>query len=272
VQTLLENPYCSLTKEQARKINHGVLPANYECTFVQLGVTDVFVLRMKIALYVGLILASPIWLYQLWAFIAPGLHRHERRWAYLFVGLAAPLFAAGSVLAYFVIAKGLAFLLQFNGPDIKTTLEITKYVDFITGLMLLFGVAFLFPLVVMLFNIAGLASAKRLLGWWRIAVFLFFAFAAVATPTADPFGMSFLGLALSALYFGAVGFAFLNDRRRARRHREEFGDLSDDETSPIEYGVEPVEAGERVDAVEPVAPPTAVPGPVPLDRRYDDVT
>ena len=272
VQTLLERPYCQLAADEMRQAGHGVLPAGWQCNFVQLGVTDVFVLRMKIALYLALIIASPFWLYQLWAFIAPGLHRHERRWAYLFVGLAAPLFAAGSVLAYFVIAKGLAFLLQFNGPDIKTTLEITKYVDFITGLMLLFGVAFLFPLVVMLFNIAGLASAKRLLGWWRVAVFLFYAFAAIATPTADPFGMTFLGLSLSALYFGAVGFAFLNDRRRERRQRAEFGDVADDETSSIEYDVEPIEEGEGAGGLDAVAPSAPVSTPLPLDRRYDDST
>src|SRR6185295_5419020 len=102
---------------------------------------------------VGLVVAAPIWLYQLWAFIAPGLHRNERRWAYAFVGVATPLFAGGAVLAYFVVAKGLQFLLQFNGPNVTTALEITRYVDFVTGLMLLFGVAFLFPIVVMLLNL-----------------------------------------------------------------------------------------------------------------------
>ena len=245
---------------------------NWQCPFVQLGVTDTFVLKMKIALWVGLVVASPIWLYQLWAFIAPGLHRHERRYTYVFAAVATPLFAAGSVMAYFVVAKGLQFLLQFNGPNVMTQLEITRYVDFVTGLMLLFGLAFEFPLVVVLFNLFGLASARRLLGWWRTAVFLFFAFAAIATPTADPFGMTFLGLSLSALYFGAVGFAFLNDRRRERRQRAEFGDVADDETSSIEYDVEPIEEGEGAGGLDAVAPSAPVSTPLPLDRRYDDST
>jgi sec-independent protein translocase protein TatC len=265
----LQSPYCHLMREAALK--KGPLPPNYSCPFIQLGVTDTFVLKMKIALWIGLIVAAPIWLFQLWAFIAPGLHRHERRWAYAFVAVATPLFAAGSVLAYFVVAKGLQFLLQFNGPNVTTSLEITRYVDFVTGLMLLFGVAFLFPIVVVLFNFTGLASARKLLGWWRIAVFLFFVFAAVATPTADPFGMSFLGLALTALYFAAVGVAFVNDRRR-RRNNPNYDGLDDDEASSLEYNVEPVGAGEPIDGWDPIATPEPVTKPLPLDRRYDDST
>ena len=266
---LIQRPYCDLTRENAGN------PDNWQCSFVQLGVTDTFVLKMKIALWLGLIIAAPIWLYQLWAFIAPGLHRHERRWAYAFTSVAAPLFAGGALAAYFVVAKGLAFLLQFTPPDVLVTLEITQYVEFITNLMLLFGVAFEFPLVVVLFNLAGLASAKRLLGWWRIAVFLMFVFSAVATPTADPFGMTFLALALSALYFGAVGFAFINDRRRARSSK--YAALDDDEVSPLDLDepddalvTDPISAdvltSDPISVVEPVS------APLPLDRRYDDST
>jgi sec-independent protein translocase protein TatC len=271
VLSILQSPYCQLMETAARKRNGGVLPAGYTCPFIQLGVTDTFVLKMKIALWIGLIVAAPIWLYQLWAFIAPGLHRNERRWAYGFAAVATPLFAAGAVLAYFVVAKGLAFLLQFNGPNVTTQLEITRYVDFVTGLMLLFGIAFLFPIVVMLFNFTGLASARRLLGWWRIAVAAFFIFAAVATPTADPFGMTFLALALSALYFGAVGVAFINDRRR-RRNLPDYSGLDDDEISPMQYGVDPIEAGDPVDGLEPIGAPEPIAKPLPLDRRYDEST
>jgi sec-independent protein translocase protein TatC len=259
VLTLITQPYCDLKRAQ------GIL-GNGGCQLIQTGITDVFTLRLQLALWVGLIFAGPIWLYQLWAFIAPGLHRHERRWAYAFAAIAAPLFAIGAVLAYFVVAKGLSFLLQFTPENVSTLLEVSGYVKFITNFMLLFGLAFEFPLVVVLFNLAGIASARRLLGWWRVAVFLFFAFSAIAVPTADPFGMTAMGLALSTLYFAAVGFAFLNDRRRARRHREEFGDLGDDEVSPLEYDVDPVEAGPPVTDIEPVVPAR------PLSRRYDDMT
>ncbi len=275
VLVLLENPYCNLMADKARERNHGALPPAWSCSLVALGATDTFVLRMQIALWIGLIIGAPVWLYQLWAFIAPGLHRNERRWAYAFAGVATPLFAAGGLLAYIVVAKGLAFLLQFNGPNVTTQLEITGYVDFVTGLMLLFGIAFEFPLVVVLFNLAGLASAKRLLGWWRIAVFLFFVFAAIATPTADPFGMSFLGLSLSALYFAAVGFAFVNDRRR-RRNQPDYSNLADDETSALPYDPDPVDAsvgaGVAGESVAPVGIVEPVPAPLPLDSRYDDTT
>jgi sec-independent protein translocase protein TatC len=254
VRTLLSRPYCDL-----------VPPVNGKCPMVQLGPADLFVLELKIALWIGLIVASPVWMYQLWAFIAPGLHRNERRWAYLFAAIAAPLFSAGAVLAYFVVSKGLHFLLSFSSGDIITTLEVTRYISFVTNLILLFGVAFEFPLVVLLLNFTGMASAKRLLGWWRVAIFLFFAFSAVVTPTPDPFGMTALGASLSAMYFIAVGVAFLNDRRRARRNNIYAG-LDDDELSPIEDDREPVEAGEPVDAIAPVGRPR------PLDRNYDDMT
>jgi sec-independent protein translocase protein TatC len=188
------------------------------------------------------------------------------------------------VLAYYVVAFGLHFLLQFASDNAGNAIELLGYIDFVTGMMLVFGVAFEFPLAILLLNVAGVVSARRLLSWWRFIVFIFFAFAAVATPTGDPFGMTAFALALSGLYFGAVGLAFLNDRRRARRDRENFGDLSDDEISPLEYDNAPVDELHPVAAAEPVGGPEPVTasgavtasGSVgtaqPLERRYDDVT
>lgn len=257
VRVLLSKPYCDLPS--------SVDPETGRCLFVQLGPADVFLLNLKIGLWVGLIIAAPVWLYQLWAFIAPGLHRHERRYAYIFTSLAAPLFVAGAVLAFFVTSKGLEFLLSVSGDDISTNLEVTRYISFVTNLILLFGVAFEFPLIVLMLNFVGLVSAKRLLSWWRVAVFLFFAFAAVVTPTPDPFGMTALALCLCALYFGAVGVAFLNDKRRGRG-KEVYAGLADDEASPLELDPEPVEPAQRI---EPASP---IPAPAPIDRRYDDMT
>ncbi|SCF21879.1 twin-arginine translocase subunit TatC [Micromonospora mirobrigensis] len=260
---LLQEPYCGLPKSRL---------ANGDCNFVQLGPADLLLLQMKVALWVGLIVAAPVWLYQLWAFIAPGLHRHERRYAYIFTALAAPLFAGGAVLAYFVTAKGLEFLLNVSaGGNITTTLEITRYISFVTNLILLFGVAFEFPLIVLMLNFVGLASAKRLLSWWRVAIFIFFAFSAVVTPTPDPFGMTALAICLSALYFGAVGVAFLNDRRKGRG-RELYADVADDEVSPLDLSTEPVEAGQRVDVVAPIPAPEPVAAPAPIERRWDEMT
>jgi sec-independent protein translocase protein TatC len=257
VMTLLEGPYCNATAGP-----------NQQCGgFIALSVTDPFSLRLKVALMVGMIVAAPFWLYQLWAFIAPGLHRTERRWAYAFAALAAPLFALGAWLAYLMLPRALEFLLGFRPAHTQFSLDVTRYISFVTNLVLLFGLAFEFPLIVMLFNIAGLASGRRLLGWWRAAVFAFFAFSAVAIPTGDPFSMTALSLGLTALYFGAVGFAFFNDRRRERRHRAEFGELDDDELSPLDVDDrEAVSVGEPVTALEPVAQAR------PLDRHYDDVT
>lgn len=288
---VLQDPYCDLMRGAAEdRLDHAVGP-EWQCPFVQIGVADTFVLKMKIALWLGLIVAAPVWLYQVWAFIAPGLHRRERRWAYWFAGIATPLFAAGGLLAYLVVARGLDFLLQFNGPNVTTQLEITRYVDFVTGMMLLFGAAFEFPLVVVMFNLAGIATAKRLLGWWRPAVFLTFLFSAIATPTADPFGMTFLALSLSALYFAAVAFAFVNDRRRAAA--DPYANLADDEVSPIDADADadgrddidggdadPVAAGDggqswSVSPVEPAAPvgeAHPVRPALPIDRRFDDYT
>jgi sec-independent protein translocase protein TatC len=255
---LLREPYCKLPQ---------ALGPDGKCqAFFQLSPADGFLLKLKLALWIGLILSGPVWLFQLWAFIAPGLHRHERKWAYLFVSIAAPLFAAGAALAYFVVDKGLKFLLESGVTGTATSLEVTRYISFVTTMILLFGVAFEFPLLLLMLNFAGIASAKRLLSWWRVVIFVCFAFAAIATPDPGPFGMTLLALALSLLYFIALGVAFLNDRRRARRDNLYAG-LDDDETSPLDdAGLDVVERG------EPVETPVPVTGPLPLDRRYDDST
>jgi sec-independent protein translocase protein TatC len=124
-------------------------------------------------------------------------------------------------------------------------------------------VAFEFPLIVLMLNFVGVASAKRLLGWWRVAVFVFFLFSAVVTPTPDPFGMTALGVCLTLLYFGAVGIAFLNDRRRGRG-REIYAGIDDDEISELEDDREPVTAGTAAEGIGPISAPR------PLDRRFDD--
>jgi sec-independent protein translocase protein TatC len=252
-----------------------VQPRYGQCEFVQLGVPDFFLLTLKVGLWLGLLVASPIWLYQLWAFVAPGLHRHERRYAYVFIAIATPLFAVGAVLSFLALKHGLEWLLPPQ-EVVATQLEISRYVDFVTTMMIIFGVAFEFPLLALMLNFTGMVSARRLLSWWRAVVFVFFAFAAVVTPTPDPFTMSGLALAMSALYFAAVGVAFLVDRRRDRNRPS--AAVGDDEASPLEDPPEPVTAGAPVGGYEPLPAPEPVTGlgpveaPRPLDRRYDDVT
>ncbi|TCC00611.1 twin-arginine translocase subunit TatC [Micromonospora zingiberis] len=259
---LLKQPYCRLP---------GMMVDGDCQQFLMLAPADGFILKLKLALWIGLIIGAPVWLYQLWAFIAPGLHRNERKWAYVFVAIAAPLFAAGAVLAYFVVDKGLAFLLEAGVTGTDSQLEVTRYISFVTTMILLFGVAFEFPLTLLMLNFTGVVSAKRLLSWWRVVVFVCFAFAAVATPDPGPFGMTLLALCLSLLYFIAVGVAFLNDKRRGRG-KEIYAGIGDDEVSPLDVDREPVQAGRPVDQVSPIDAPEPIVAPKPIERRYDDVT
>jgi sec-independent protein translocase protein TatC len=258
---LLEEPYCSLTTSYV----------GGKCKFLVLGVGDTLVLRLKIALWVGLIVGAPVWLYQLWAFIAPGLHRHERKWAYVFVAIAAPLFAAGAVMAFLVVGHSLNFIMSAGVLGEATQLEVTSYVGFVTSMILLFGVAFEFPLILLMLNFTGVTSAKRLLSWWRVVIFLSFAFAAVATPDPGPFGMTLLAACMSLLYFVAVGVSFINDRRRGRG-KEIYAGLDDDELSPLEDDREPVAAGDRIEAASAVGAPEPVSKPLPIESRFDDMT
>ncbi len=191
VQKILTDPYCNYM------IAHA---ATHSCAMNMTSVLDAFMLKLKIALYVGLVLAAPFWLYQLWAFIAPGLHKRERRYGYIFAGIATPLFAAGFALGYVLVSRSMQYFLGLSG-DISVTVNLDGYFSFVTGVMLLFGAGFEFPLIVAMLNFAGLVSARRLLGWWRVAIFLMFLFAALVTPTPDPFNMTILAACMAVLYF-----------------------------------------------------------------------
>jgi sec-independent protein translocase protein TatC len=236
-----------------------------------LGPADSFTVKLQMALWLGLIIGAPVWLYQLWAFVAPGLHRHERRWAYAFVAVAVPLFATGVVLAYFVVDRSLHFLVTAGVSGAKVQFEASRYLNFVTTMMLLFGAAFEFPLLLLMLNFAGVVTGRRLLSWWRAVVFLCTAFAAVVTPDPGVFGMLLLAACMSVLYFVAVGVALFNDRRRSRRQGE-YSDLTDDQISPLEDDRDPVEPGEAVGPPTAVGGPSQVPAPLPIERRYDDFT
>ncbi|MFI5495592.1 twin-arginine translocase subunit TatC [Actinoplanes sp. NPDC051859] len=263
---VLRDPYCSLDSSWETNADGQRI-----CNFVVLGVADPLLVKLKISLYVGLVVGSPVWLYQLWAFIAPGLHRHERKWAYVFVAIAAPLFTGGVILAFFVIKHSLAFIQTAGILGITTQLEVGAYVEFVTNMLLIFGLAFEFPLVLLMLNFTGVVSARKLLGWWRIVVFLSFVFAAIATPDPGPFGMSLLAGCMILLYFIAVGVAFLNDKRKGRG-KEIYAGLDDDETSELAEERVPVAVSDRIDAPTAVEMPAPVAKPLPLDTRFDDMT
>jgi sec-independent protein translocase protein TatC len=263
---LLKEPYCQLPSSWSVHAD-----GTRYCDFVVLGVGDGLMLRLKIALWVGIIVGAPVWLFQLWAFIAPGLHRHERKWAYVFVAIAAPLFVAGAVLAYLVVGHSLAFIMEAGVLGESTKLEVSSYTGFVTSMLLLFGGAFEFPLVLLMLNFTGVTSAKRLLSWWRVVIFLSFAFAAIATPDPGPFGMTLLAACMTLLYFIAVGVAYLNDKRKGRG-KELYSDLDDDEMSSLEDDRVPVGASDPIEAISPVDAPAPVTRPLPLEGRFDDMT
>lgn len=216
--------------EQARSEGRQV-------TLALTGVADPFVLQIQVAAITGVVLASPIWLYQLWRFVTPGLHKHERKWALGFAAVATPLFFAGVFLAYSVLPLGLDILLGFTPEGVENIVSVDRYLSFFIRTIVVFGVGFLLPLLLVLLNFAGILAGKRLLSWWRWIIFLVFIFAAVATPTGDPINLILLAGPILLLMSLAIAIAILNDRRRAKRNPSWAMDLDDDEASPLD--VEP---------------------------------
>lgn len=225
VWEFLKEPYCSLPQSKALSADH--------CTLVVNGIFQSFFLHLKIAFIIGLIVSAPIWLYQLWAFVAPGLYRRERRWTYLFLGAAVPLFAVGAALAYLTVEKGLSIFLGFAPEDVTALITVDEYLGYVLTMLLVFGITFELPLFVTILNLAGVLPHSTIKKSRRIIIFCIFVFAAVATPSADPLTMLALALPTVALFEIAEGIAFLTDRRRARRPGL-YDDLSDDEASPLD--------------------------------------
>jgi sec-independent protein translocase protein TatC len=181
------------------------------------GVTSGFSLQLRVSLSAAVVLSSPIWIYQLWRFISPGLKRNERKWAYLFTGVAVPLFASGVLLAYYVMPRMLDTLFQFTPADVENVTSVESYLSFFLHLTLFFGIGFLLPLILVTMNFAGILSGQRLRAAWRWLILGSFFFGAVATPNGDPLAMTFVAVPMIALSFIAVGVALLNDRRRTRK-------------------------------------------------------
>ena len=196
-------------------------------------VASPFNLRLRLSFYLGFLVSSPIWLYQLWAFIVPGLTKREKRYSVSFVAAAVPLLLAGIGVAWLVLPNAVKFLTEFTPSGASNIIVADDYLTFVLRIMMAFGIAFVTPLLLVALNMAGLLSAVALAKAWRVAVFLCFLFAAIASPTPDAGSMLALAFPMVALYMLAVGIAWFNDRRRGRRAREAFGDLADDEASPL---------------------------------------
>ncbi len=248
--------YDQIFKWLSEPFNNVVAEAQAEGRVVILaltGVADPFTLQLQIAAMVGVVLAAPVWLYQTWRFITPGLHRHERRWALGFAAVATPLFAAGVLLAYWVLPSGLSLLFGFTPQGVENIVSVDRYLDFFVRTILVFGVGFLLPLLIVLLNFAGILTGKALVSWWRIIIVIVFVFAAIATPTGDPWNMALLAAPILILVTIAVGVCLLNDRRRSRRRATEgFDQWDDDEASSLDTTPSDIESAPTdIDAPEP---------------------
>lgn len=200
------------------------------------GVADPFTLQLQISAAAGLILTAPVWLFQLWRFLMPGLEKRERLWAYIFMGSATPLFLAGAALALWVLPTGLQILFGFTPEGVANFVQVNRYISFMIRMVLVFGVGFLLPFVIVMLNFAGVLTGKRVLSWWRSMVLGVFVFAAVATPTGDPVNLMLLAGPMTVLMVLAIGIALLNDRRRRRKQKAtgtDWESLPDDEASPL---------------------------------------
>jgi sec-independent protein translocase protein TatC len=182
------------------------------------GPLDAFSLRVKVALIVGVILSSPILLYQTWAFIVPGLYAREKRWGYLFLGTAIPLFGIGVTLCYLSMGRSLHYLLGLTPGGVQNVIQVGKYMSFAMAMMLAFGFAFEVPLLIVMLNLAGVLTHERFRKWRRMLIFGVFLIAGMANPSPDPLTIVILGGACALLVEAAEVIVWLNDRRRARLH------------------------------------------------------
>lgn len=226
----LKGPYCALPGD----MRFG--GADGSCDLLFFGPMDALLLRLKVGLIAGVVISSPWWLYQLWKFITPGLRTNERRWAFTFVGISTVLFLAGTAFAYITLKTGLKLLIGLGGEGVQAALSATEYLGFVTSLMVVFGVSFEVPLVAVMLNLAGVLKYSLLKKSRRWLIFLVFVFAAFITPTQDPFSMLMMAIPMTLLFEGAIQFARINDKRRAKREAGEsnWDHLEDDEASPLD--------------------------------------
>jgi sec-independent protein translocase protein TatC len=228
---VLKHPYCQVPKKYRATPN-----GTGDCVLIYHGVLDGFTTRLKVSAIAGAVLTGPFWLYQIWAFITPGLRNNEKKYTRIFVAASTLLFVAGMTLAYVVLAKGLRVVIEQAGYGTAAQLTVSDYISFVTLMLVAFGAAFEVPLLVVMANFAGVLPARLLQKSRRIGIFLIFVFAAIATPTTDPFTMCAMAVPMVLLFEASIQIARIHDRRKARRkaaEREDEG-LDDDVPSAVE--------------------------------------
>jgi sec-independent protein translocase protein TatC len=199
------------------------------------GLLSPFNINLTVAVATGVLIAAPVWLYEIWAFVTPGLYRNERRWTLAFVFTSVPLFFAGASLCYWILPKAVSILLSFTPAEAQNIVSLSEYLTILLRLIVVFGLAFEVPVFVVILNLAGLLPARAIRRAWRWIVLGIMVFAAAATPTGDPFTMFALAGPLFALVLVSYGIAVLNDRRRRKRSDEpDYDALADDAVSPLD--------------------------------------
>jgi sec-independent protein translocase protein TatC len=201
---VLRAPIVALAESRNGTLNYG-------------SVSGAFELKMKIALYGGVVLSSPVWLHQLFAFFAPALTRREKRYTFGFLFSAVPLFLAGCGAGFALFPHVVELLASFASTEDSTILEASYYFDFVMKLVLAVGVAFVLPVFVVLLNFTGVLPGITIVRGWRLVLVAIVVFCALATPAADIMSMFLLAIPMCALFAAAAGIAVLHDRRLARR-------------------------------------------------------
>jgi sec-independent protein translocase protein TatC len=260
---ILTGPYCRVPQSKRLDV------PGHTCALLATDVFSPLQIRLKAGFMVGAVLSCPVWLSQLWAFVTPALYDKERKFARIFVSSAALLFAGGAVLAYYVISEGLTVLLGFAGGGVVSGLDPAKYFQFLMAMLIIFGVSFELPLLLIMLNVIGVIKSKKLAKARRYSIFGIVVFAALVVPGNDPITMSALAVSLCILYEVSVQVTRVHDRRKGlREDAEGLGNLSDDEASPS-----PVTAGQHggTEPADDIQRPAPVSPPLPL-TDFGDAT
>jgi sec-independent protein translocase protein TatC len=232
IWAFMQRPYCQAVGYcKVNTLGHSLFISN---------VTDGFYLHIKVSIIAGAVITSPIWLYQLWAFIAPGLYAREKRWTYAFLGSAVPLFGLGCFFAFLAMSRGLKFFLSMAG-GLTALFTADSYIGYWIAMIIGIGLCFEVPLFLVILNMARVITHERFRKWRRLIIFLVFVFAGIASPSPDPLTMLLLGGVVVVLVEAAELIIYLNDKRYARNHPDLYAGLADDELSPID-DVERVDA------------------------------
>ena len=180
-------------------------------------VVSAFDVRLQVSIFLGVMMSSPIWLFNIWSFITPGLKKKERKYTIWFVLVAVPLFLAGTALAWSSLPTFVEVLVGFTPAGSANVINASDYILFTIRILLVFGIAFVLPVVLVLLNFSGVITAQNILKSWRMAIFVSAVVGAIATPVAEPMAMFLLMVPLLILYFVAAGIATLHDKRLARK-------------------------------------------------------